>query len=175
MQPPRGHHRQAGDIAHHRAQPAVAQPFLHTGQHRSVVPGLDEDHPAGQQAGLFKSRREQILPRHAPKHLAGGAGGDPGRETGRRGTIHRAIAAARHLVQAAERQPAAGQLPVQRSDAEGQDVASVRSIAFEARDARPKLGDGGAVGMAGHAWMASFLIGTIFARIDSAAKFSICS
>ena len=77
----------------------MAQPLLHTGQHRRIVARLDMNHPAWRQAGLFQPRREQIGLRHAPEHLPGQARGDPSGKTGRRRAIGGAIAAARDLVQ----------------------------------------------------------------------------
>ena len=61
MQPPRGGHRQARDVTDDRPQPAMPQPFLHTGQNGLVVSGFDEDHPAGRQSGLLQPRCEEIL------------------------------------------------------------------------------------------------------------------
>ena len=155
MQPPRGGHWQARDVADDRPQPAMPQPFLHTGQNSLVVPGFDEYHPAGRQSRLLQPRREEILERHAPEHLAGGAGGDPGRETGRRRAIHRPVAASGDFMEAAERQPATGQPAIQRRDPEGQHLVRTRAIAFEPRDARPKVGNGWAVCTVGHMRMAS--------------------
>ncbi len=133
----------------------MPQPFLHAGEDSLVVSGLDEDHPAGRQSGLLQPRREEILERHAPEHLAGGAGGDPGRETGRRRAIHRPVTASGDFMEASERQPATGQLAIQRRDPEGKDLVRTRTIAFEPRDARPKVGNGWAVCTVGHMRMAS--------------------
>lgn len=66
MQPPRGGHRQTGNIGDHCAKTAMPQSFLHAGQNRFVVSGLDMDDAIGGQASLFQSRCEQILLRHAP-------------------------------------------------------------------------------------------------------------
>ncbi len=155
MQPPRGGHRQARDVTDDRPQPAMPQPFLHTGESRLVVPGFDEDHPAGRQSGLLQPRCEEILERHAPEHLAGGAGGDPGGESGGSRAIHRPVAASGDFMEASERQSATGQLAIQRRDPEGQHLVRTHAIAFEPRDARPKFGNGWAVGTAGHMRMAS--------------------
>lgn len=155
MQSPRGGHRQARDIADNRPQPAMPQPFLHAGESCLVVPRFDEDHPAGRQSGLFQPRREKILKRHAPEHLPGGAGGDPGGEAGGRRAVHRTVSASGDFMQAAERQPATGQLAVQRHNPERQHLVRTRTIAFEPRDARPQLGHGWAVCTLGHMKMAS--------------------
>ncbi len=66
MQPPRGGHRQPGDVGHNRAETAMPQSFLHADQNRFVVSGLDMDDAIRRQTGLFQSRCEQILLRHAP-------------------------------------------------------------------------------------------------------------
>ena len=155
MQPSRGGHRQTRDVAHDRSQPAMPQPFLHTGQNGLVVSGFDEDHPARRQSGLLQPRCEKILERHAPEHLTGGTGGDPGRETGRSRAINRPVTTSRDFMQASERQAAAGQLAIQWRDSEGQHLVRARAIAFEPRDTRPKVGNGWAVCTSEHMSVAS--------------------
>ena len=87
----------------------MPQPFLETGQHRLLVAGLDIDHAVGREAGLGERRREEVLPGDAPQNLARGARGDPGGEQRRGRAIDRAVAAAGHLMQRAERQSASRQ------------------------------------------------------------------
>ena len=116
----------------------MAQPLLHTGQHRRIIAGLDMDHPARRQTGLLQPRREQIGLRHAPEHLPGQARGDPSGKTGRRRAIGGAIAAARDLVQAAKRQPARGQAAVKLGQAEGQRRQRRAVIALDRCDPVPQ-------------------------------------
>lgn len=41
----------------------MAQPFLHTGEHRQVVARLDVDHPIRREPGLGDRRGEEIATR----------------------------------------------------------------------------------------------------------------
>lgn len=86
----------------------MAQPLLHTGQQRFLVAGLHENHAAGNKPCLGERRREQVLARDTPEHLAAGARRNAGGEQGRRSAIDRSIPAARDLMQAAKRQPSPG-------------------------------------------------------------------
>ena len=171
MQPPRGGHRQARDVAHDRPQPAMPQPFLHTGESRLVIASLDMDDAIRRQAGLFQARREQILLRDAPQHLAMRSRGDPGHETGRRRAVHRAIAAARDLMQTAKSQSTAGQFAVQRRNAEGQHFPRASAITFKLRDSRTKGRNGWTDGALVH------LEGRlrVFSRANPVVMFFICS
>jgi hypothetical protein len=60
LEAPRGGHSEACDLADDRAEPAMPQAFLHAGEHRLVVAGLDVDHPVRRQARLGEGRREEI-------------------------------------------------------------------------------------------------------------------
>ena len=124
----------------------MAQPFLHAGQNRPVVPGLDMDHPVGRQAGLLETGGEEILLRDAPEHPTLRPRGNTGNETGSRCAIHRAVAAAGNLMQATERQPAARQLPVQLRNAEREHLPAARPVAFQQRDAPAESRNGWGVG-----------------------------
>ena len=124
----------------------MAQPFLHAGQDRPVVPRLDMDHPVGRQAGLLETRGEEILLRDAPEHPSLRPGGNTGNETRSRRAVHRTLAAAGDLMQATERQPAARQLPVQLRNAEGKHLPAARPIALQLRDARSEGRNGRSVG-----------------------------
>ena len=82
----------------------MTQALLETSQQRLVVAGLDVDDATGKQAGLRKGGSKEILPRHAPQHLARCARRDSGSEERCRRAIDRAVAAARHFMQRAEGQ-----------------------------------------------------------------------
>ena len=86
------------------------------------------------QPGLFQPRREQILLRHAPQHLAVQPGGDAGHKAGCCGPIHRAVAASCNLVQGTEQQPAAGQSEIELRDVERQHFRLPRATALQPRD-----------------------------------------
>lgn len=138
MQPPRSRHRQSRDITDDRSKSAMAQPFFHAGQNGLVVSGLDMDHPVRHEAGLFEAGRKEILPEDAPQHLALRPRGDASDETRGCRTIQCTIAAARNLMQAAKRQPAARQPQVQPGNTERHHFAHTRAASLKLRDARAK-------------------------------------
>ena len=120
----------------------MAQPFLHAGQHRHIIPGLHIDHPVRAQARLLETGGEEIRLRDAPEHLSRQTRGNPGRKAGGSRSVHRAIAAARHLVQAAERQAAPRQAAVQIGQAKGQGTTRPSTVTFHGRDLLTQGGDG---------------------------------
>lgn len=120
----------------------MAEPFLETGEQGFFVTGLDIDDTVGMKPGLRQRRREEILPRDAPEHLAGGSCRDAGGKQGGRCAIQRAVSAAGNLMQRPQSQPSSRQNPVDCRNAEGQHRAFARISAFEALNARPKFGNG---------------------------------
>jgi hypothetical protein len=136
-------HGQKRDFCYDSAEPAVPQTLLETDENRLFVSRLDIDHAAGHEPGLRESRGEEVLPRDAPQHKAAGPGGDSRRKERRGGAVDRAMAAAGHLMQSAERQSASWQMPVDRLDAEGQHQSPAASRALEAPDVLAKLLDTG--------------------------------
>ena len=104
LKPARGRHGEPRDFGDDGAEPPMTQSFLETGQHGLLIGRLDIDHPVGRQPGLSEGRREEILAGDAPKHLAARPGGNSRGEQRRRRAVDRAIAAASHLMQGAERQ-----------------------------------------------------------------------
>ena len=80
----------------------MTQTFLHTGENRLVVAGLNMDHAVRKETSLFKAGREEVLLRDAPQHLAVCACSDPSHETCGCRPIHRAAPAAGDLMQTAE-------------------------------------------------------------------------
>lgn len=109
----------------------MAQTFLHARHHCLLVADFGEDHPVGMKPGLRQRGREQIAPRHAPQHLSGRAGGDPGGKQRSGRAMDRAIAAASDLMQRAQRQPAARHLAVHGLDSEGQDATRALTARFD--------------------------------------------
>ena len=85
--------------------PLATQSFLEAGQDRLLIGRLDIDHPVGRQPGLSEGRREEVLAGDAPQHLAPRPRGNSRGKQRRRRAVDRAIAAAGHLMQSAERQP----------------------------------------------------------------------
>lgn len=120
----------------------MAQPFLETGEHVLLVPGFDLNQPVGRQSGLCQRRCEKIAPREAPEHLAFRAGGNPGGEKRRRRAVDSPIAAARHLMQASERQSAARKPVIDGRNTERQASPCAFLPAFEACDALAQHGNG---------------------------------
>lgn len=118
----------------------MAKAFLETGENSRLVAGLDIDHPPGRQPGLGKRGREKILPRDTPQDASPRSGSDAGGPEGGRGAVDGSVGAARDLVQRPKGQPPSRQYPVDRGDAEGQDLTGACRCAFEARDALPKFG-----------------------------------
>ena len=108
-----------------------------------LVARLDIDYAIGHEPGLREGRGEEVRPREAPQNLSPRAGRDTRRKERRGGAMDRAIAAARHLMQRAERQSASGEMPVELFNAEGQHSPPAASRALEAPDARAKLLDTG--------------------------------
>ena len=90
---------------------------------------------------MREGRGEQILPGETPEHPATQPRSDSRRKERRGRAVDRAMAAAGHLMQSAERQPAARQMPVDRPDAEGQHQSPACGRALEALDALAKLFD----------------------------------
>jgi hypothetical protein len=78
------------------------------GEHRLLVAAVEIDDAISLQAGLRQRRREKVRPRDALKHLAARAGGDPGSEERRRGTVDGAVSAAGNLMRRTLCEPAAG-------------------------------------------------------------------
>jgi len=120
----------------------MPQPFLHAGQNGLVVAGLDIDCAGRRQSGLRQRRREQVWPRDAPQHLALGPRRHASREERGRSAVDCAIAASRHFVESAERQPAAGKAGVEIDDSEGKHRFGAAAVAFKAGDPLSKFGHG---------------------------------
>ncbi len=150
MQPARGCHRQTRDISDHRPQAAVAQAFLHAGQHRDIIAGLDIDHPIRPKTCLPETGREQVRLRHAPEHLSRHPRDNAGRKAGGGCPIHRTVAATRYLMQAAKRQTASGQPAIQLRQAEGQHAACRPAVSFHPRDLLAQGGNGRVEGPGRH-------------------------
>ena len=104
LKPAGGRHGKPRDFGDDRAEPPMPQSFLETGQHRLLIGRLDIDHPVGRQPGLSERRREEVLAGDAPQHLAPCPRGNSCGKQRRRRAVDRAIAAAGHLMQGAERQ-----------------------------------------------------------------------
>jgi hypothetical protein len=84
----------------------VAQCFFETGQDRFIVSSLDIDHSVRWDPGLCQRWGEQILAPHAPQHVAPPPRRNSGGEERSGSPVDRAISAAGHFVQCAERQAA---------------------------------------------------------------------
>jgi hypothetical protein len=58
LQPPRRRHGKAGDFADDGPEAAMAQSFLHAGEHRFIIPSFEIDHAIACEARLSDPRRE---------------------------------------------------------------------------------------------------------------------
>jgi hypothetical protein len=134
-----GGHGQKRDLGDNGGKPAVPQAFLETDEERLLIARLDIDHAVGHEPGLREGRGEQILPNETPEHPATQPRGDSRRKERRGRAVDRAIAAARHLMQRAERQSASRQMPADRLETEGQHQSAAAHCALEAPDALAKL------------------------------------
>lgn len=91
------------DFGDYCAQAAMAQAFLHAGEHGLVVACFDIDHAVRRETGLGERGREEVGPRDAPENLADRARCDPGCEQCGGCAVNRAIAATRNFMQRAPR------------------------------------------------------------------------
>ena len=122
LQPSGRDETEAGGLGHDGGQTGVTKAFLETGEEGRLVPGLDIDHPVRPQTDLTQGRGEEVGAGHAPQHLAGPPGGDPGREQGCGGAVYGLLTSAGDLVKGAERQTAAGQVSVEVVNPEREDA-----------------------------------------------------
>ena len=110
-----------------------------TDEDRLLIARLDIDHAIGHEPGLREGRGEQVLPGETPEHPATQPRSNSRRKERRGGAVDRAMAAAGHLMQRAERQSPTREMLVDRLDAEGQYQSPATGRALEAPDARAKL------------------------------------
>ena len=150
----------------------MAQAFLETGEQGLLVTGLDLDEAIGMKPGLGQRRREQVPAAHTPEHLAFRASGDPGGEQGAGGSVHDTVAAAGDLVQAAERQPASRQTPIDLGYAEREHPPGTALPTVEARDPPSKFRNDRPDSTIGHG---EWRLLKAFATGPSAGMFLICS
>ena len=117
--------------------------FLETCQHRLLVAGVDVDDAVRVKADLGQRRREQVLPRDAPKNFAPGARCDPGREQCRSGTVDGGISTAGNFVQRPDRQPTTGKVGVDGIDTERQDRTGAQRRPFKPLNLLAETTNGG--------------------------------
>lgn len=70
LQPPRGGHGQARDLADDRAKTAMPDAFFHAGENCLVVAGLDIDDTVRFEPRLRQCRGEQVWAGDAPQNFA---------------------------------------------------------------------------------------------------------
>ena len=111
LKPAGGRHGKPRNFGDHGAKSAMRtampQSFLKTGEHRLLVSRFHIDHPVRRKPGRSECRREQILAGHAPQHAPPRPRRDPGGKEYSGSPVDRAVTAARHFVQRAERQSGA--------------------------------------------------------------------
>jgi hypothetical protein len=120
-----GRHGKPRNFGDHCAEAAmrsaISQSFLETSQQRLLVSRFDIDHPLRRQPRQSECRREQILTGDAPQHATPRPCCYSCGEERSDSPVYRAVSAAGHFVQRAERQPAFRQTLVNGPDAERQD------------------------------------------------------
>jgi hypothetical protein len=121
----------------------MPQSLLETSQHRLVVSRFDIDHPVRCEPGRGDCRSEQILAGDTPQHAPAGPCRNSCGEECSGSSIDRAISAAAHFVQRAERQPAFRQTLINGLDSERQDRPSIPRPAIKASNALAKRLDNG--------------------------------
>jgi hypothetical protein len=138
-----GRHGKPRNFGDHGAKSAMRtampQSFLKTGEHRLLVSRFHIDHPVRRKPGRSECRREQILAGHAPQHARPRR--DPGGKEYSGSPVDRAVTAARHFVQRAERQSAFRQTLVNGLDAERQYRPPMPRAALKAANALAKRRD----------------------------------
>lgn len=162
LQAARGRERKARDLPHHRAEPAMAQPLLETGEQRLFLARLYEERAPRGKARLRERRGKEIGHGKAPEHGAMGARGDPGHEEGRRRSIGLAPFPARRLMQRAEGKAASRQMPVDLLHAEGKAFAYPLACALDAPDAGAQGWEGGDSGRHDRGNRASLFVPFLF-------------
>jgi len=118
----------------------MPQTLFKAGQNRRLVAGFDKNDPAGGEAGLRQSRREEVLPRDTPEDAALGSCRYPGCPERCCCPIDRSVGPAGDLMQGPELETPSRKHPVDLSHAEWKDLAPTRRAAFETRDAVPEFG-----------------------------------
>ena len=146
LQSPGRRHRHAPRLAHHRAQAAMAQPFLHDREQFVIVLRFGIQDALGGQPRLIQARREQVAPPHYPQHRPPGARRDPSNEQRRGGIVGQIGARPRHFMQCIEPQPAIGQPRVHPLHAKGQHRATAKAGAFDCAQCFAQLADDGGIG-----------------------------
>jgi len=134
----------------------MAKTLLETGQESLFIAGLHMDESIWMKSGLRNRRHEQIAAGDDPEDLAAGAGSDTGGKQRGCRSVHRAIPAARHLMQSAQREPSSRQTPIDLGHAEWKMLTRTPLPAFKPLDARAKLGDNGICGGIRHSKNGSF-------------------
>lgn len=131
LEPAGGRHGGATRLADHRAQCAVAQPFLHQRQNLGIVGSLGIEHAFGREARLVQAGREQVAAAHDPQYRSPGTSGDPGEEQGGGGIVAHGRRGGGDLVQGIEPQAIVAQARIDRAEAERQHRATAVAIAFD--------------------------------------------
>src|SRR5258707_4005454 len=131
-------HREPCHFRDHRAEAAMPQSLLEACEHRWLVTRFQVEDTFGQETGLRDGGREEVLACDTPQDLASRARGNSRGEQCRRRAVDRAIAAAGHLVQGAERQSTLRQMLIDRLNAERQHGPRTRGSPFETLNALSK-------------------------------------
>lgn len=172
LQSARCGHRQVSHLGYDRAETAMSQALLETGEQGLFIARLDMNQPIGSKPRLCQRRGKQVGARDTPKDFAAGPRCNPSRKQPGRGAIDGAISTTGNLMQTAHRQPAAGKTTVDIREPEWQGRPSWTPTALDALDALPKVGDSRTDGLVRHGELAAPYG---FATGPSPDTFFICS
>lgn len=114
-------------------------------ENRAFVPRLDIDDPCCRKADLGDGWGEEVLPGHAPEHLAFGPRDNTGCKERRSRAIDRPVAAPSHLMKRPQSQTSSRKMAIDDIDAKGQDGPLGGGAALEAFNPVAKICDGGIV------------------------------
>jgi len=138
-----GDERQMRHLAHDPAKSAVPKRFLHRGQDLGVLPGLDIDDPVGMQADPGEGGREQVAASEAPEDRPLEPGETAANEERRGRDMFRFEPALGEFMQGAKRQPAPGEMRVNRLDPEGESRPLRPCRSVERDDPTAQIGQNG--------------------------------
>jgi len=101
LQPARSRHGEPNQFANDGAEPAIAEPFLHSGKNIFLSVSLGKDDAIGMQTRLSQGGKKQVGTRHAPEDRPPGARSDTCHEQRWRRAIYRSRPTAGELVNGA--------------------------------------------------------------------------
>ena len=118
----------------------MPQRLLHGGQNLGILPGLDIDDPVGVEPDGGEGRGEKVAAAEAPEDDAAHPCEEAPDEQGRGRDMLALGPALDEFMHLPERQPAPGEVPIERLDLEGQRAALRPGRAVESDDPAAEIG-----------------------------------